>query len=311
MERILPYRMLEDCQYETEENEIKVYEEMLVALVEGQIDVATAARQITDTLCDEVMRERRLSKSADEDRTYPTNKSVVSIGIGSIASCFPPSHAAHRKLWQLIGAFMTLEPKRQIPSPLVDNNGNIVPSRKDWVYSEPKPILFWTDVKQLLFEAHLLRMGDEGRSHRNGVDKVNSEEQARWRNLSFFFARLTTEGIADLAHMSALFMLQPEQQLAKTTSVWSGYLAAQTIAAAQWIIPEGHGAWVWRQCRTNTQTTDVDLFHWTVEHWNQWKEALTELAGLHDDPNVPEIARRLSSTALEEMGRLESDDPVV
>lgn len=163
MEEVLPYRMLEDCQYETEEDEIKVYEEMLVALVEGHIDVATAARQITDALCDEVMRERRLSKSADEDRTYPTNKSVVSIGIGSIASCFPPSHAAHRKLLELIGAFMTLEPKREIPSPLVDNNGNVVPSERDRVHSEPKPIVFWTDVKELLFEAHLLRMGNEGK----------------------------------------------------------------------------------------------------------------------------------------------------
>ncbi|KAI7081767.1 hypothetical protein KC356_g8906 [Hortaea werneckii] len=209
MEEILPYGMLEDCQYETDEDEIKVYEEMLVALVEGRIDVATAARQITDALCDEVMRERRLS-----------------------------------------------------------------------------------------------------RSHWSGVDKACSQEQARWRNLSFFFARLTTEGIADLAHMSALFMLQPEQQLPKTRSAWSGYLAAQASAAAQWIVPKGHGAWIWQQCRTNTQTTSVELFQWTVEHWNQWEEAFTELVGLHDDPNVPEIARELSSTALEVMGHLESDDPV-
>ena len=163
MDRILPYRMLEDCQYETEEDEIKVYEKMLVALVEGHIDVATAARQITDTLCDEVMEERRRSVRADEDRIYPPNTSLVSIGIGSMASCFPPSHAAHRKLWDLIGAFMTLEPKREIPSPLVDNNGNVVPSRKDSVYSEPESMVFWTSIKQLSFDSDLLWLGDEGK----------------------------------------------------------------------------------------------------------------------------------------------------
>lgn len=121
-----------------------------------------------------------------------------------------------------------------------------------------------------------------------------------------------TEGMAGhLGHMSALFMLQPRQQLPKTSSSWSGYLAAQALAGAQWIVPEGHGAWVWRQCKTHIQTRSPSVLDFTVEHWNQWKEAFTELAGLHDDPNVPEIARRLSNAALEEMGRLESDDPVV
>ncbi|KAI7225849.1 hypothetical protein KC330_g9015 [Hortaea werneckii] len=228
-----------------------------------------------------------------------------------MASCFPPSHAAHRKLWELIGAFMALEPKREDPDPSVDNNGNVVPSRKDWKdQPEVSPIVLWTNIKQFLFEVHLPQLGEDGMSHWGGVDKAYSEEQARWRNLSFFFARLTTEGMADLGHMSALFMLQPEQQLPKTRSSWSGYLAAQALAAAQWIVPEGHGAWVWQQCRTDTQTTSVTLFQWTVEHWNQWKEAFTELAGRHDDPRVPEIARSLSATALEVMGRLESDDPV-
>ncbi|KAI6861437.1 hypothetical protein KC323_g5821 [Hortaea werneckii] len=309
MDRVLPYRMLEDCQYESEDDEIRVYEKMLVALVEGHIDVATAARQITDTLCDEVMEERRLTERADEDRIYPVHTSLVSIGIGSMASCFPPGHAAHRKLWELIGAFMALEPKREIPSPLVDNNGNLVPSRKDSVDWEPEPMVFWTSIKQLSFDSNLLWLGDEGRSHWSGVEKAYSEQQARWRNMSFFLARLTTGGMADhLGHMSALFMLQPVQQLPKTSSGWSGYLAAQALAGAQWIVPEGHGAWVWRQCKTHTRSPSA--LHFTVEHWNQWKEAFAELAGLHDDPNVPEIARELSKTALEVMGRLESEDPV-
>lgn len=116
--------------------------------------------------------------------------------------------------------------------------------------------------------------------------------------------------MADLRYSSALFMLSPRLQLPKTTPGWSGYLAAQTLAAAQWIVPNDHGAWVWQQCKKNTLSEGVQRCDWSVGHWNEWREAFTELAGLHDDPYIPEIARDLSSTALEVMGRLESDDPV-
>ncbi|KAI7184669.1 hypothetical protein KC363_g7602 [Hortaea werneckii] len=311
MDRVLPYRMLDDCQHETENDEIREYEEVFVALVEGRIDVTAAAQQITNTVYDQVMRRRRLSDTANESQTYPTNISLVSIGIGSMASSFPPSHAAHLKLLDLLKAFMTLEPKLRLPNPIVDNSGNILPSHVGLVdESQAKPILLWISFDELLFEVHLPQLAHDGLGRWMGVEKACSEEQARWRNLSFFFARLTTAGMADLRHVSALFMLSPKLRLPKTSPGWSGHLAAQVLAAAQWIVPNGHGAWLWQQCRVNTQSEGVQRCDWTVGHWSEWKDAFKEVAELYDDPMVPGIARRLSSTALEVMSRLESEDPV-
>lgn len=116
-------------------------------------------------------------------------------------------------------------------------------------------------------------------------------EQKRWRNLSYFLARLTKEGKANLGWVSALFMLLPKHRIPYSVPGWSGYLAGQVLAAAQWIVPEGHGAWVWRQCQNNAQS--YEEWEWNLEHWNVWAKAFEELV------NLPE-GKRVSPTAREE-----------
>jgi hypothetical protein len=82
-----------------------------------------------------------------------------------------------------------------------------------------------------------------------GVEKCGSKEQQRWRNLSFFMARLTVMGVEELGWKSALQRLLPQYGMpAQGTLAWSGVLAGQVLAAAQWFVHEGHGVWVWRVC---------------------------------------------------------------
>jgi len=148
-----------------------------------------------------------------------------------------------------------------------------------------------------------------GQSIWTGVEKCGSEEQQRWRNLSFFCAKLTKEKIADLSYLSALFMLLPERQAPKTTPGWSGFLAAQALAAAQWIVPEGHGAWVWQQCRKVTRLSDEERpprRKWNLEYWQVWKAAFREAVERVDDERVHEVAREEASRAVEIMEELES-----
>ena len=56
-------------------------------------------------------------------------------------------------------------------------------------------------------------------------------------------------GVEKLGWKSALQRLLPRYGMpVKGTLAWSGVLAGQVLAAAQWFVHEGHGEWVWRAC---------------------------------------------------------------
>ena len=116
----------------------------------------------------------------------------------------------------------------------------------------------------------------------------------------------------DLSYISALFTLLPERRMIQSpTPGWSGFLAGQALAAAQWIIPEGHGAWVWQSCKktarlSGDQQKRLPRCEWNLEYWEVWKRVFLELTERRDDERIHESAHRDARRALQVMQELES-----
>lgn len=142
----------------------------------------------------------------------------------------------------------------------------------------------------------------------SGIEKRSSEEQYRWRNMSYFFARLSKEGKEDLCWISALRSLEPSRRIPKNVPGWSGFLAGQAITAAQWIIPEGHGAWVRKkflEAVPSGKLSEDTRYYFMIEKWDVWKAAFVELAELQGDVRVPKEAIEAATKSVEIMRYLE------
>lgn len=113
MEHVLPYRIQEDCYTEAEEEDIAPYEAILKAVAESQLEPNAAVKQITDLLADHAAQEeRKLANRGDDSSLTPINTDMLSVTIGSTASCFPPSHPAQERLLRTLSAFLSLGVQR-------------------------------------------------------------------------------------------------------------------------------------------------------------------------------------------------------
>lgn len=114
MERVLPYRIQEDCCTEAEEEDIAQYEAILKAVAESQLEPNAAAKQMTGLLADHAAQEeRKLANRGDDSSHIPINTDMLSVAIGSTASCFPPSHPAQERLLRFLSAFLSLGVQRE------------------------------------------------------------------------------------------------------------------------------------------------------------------------------------------------------
>ncbi|RMY09264.1 hypothetical protein D0868_04343 [Hortaea werneckii] len=115
MEHVLPYRIQEDCYTEAEEEDIAPYEAILKAVAESQLEPNAAVKQITDLLADHAAQEeRKLANRGDDSSLTPINTDMLSVTIGSTASCFPPSHPAQERLLRTLSAFLSLGVQRTV-----------------------------------------------------------------------------------------------------------------------------------------------------------------------------------------------------
>ena len=145
-------------------------------------------------------------------------------------------------------------------------------------------------------------------------------------------------GVEQLGWKSALQRLLPRYGMpAEGTLAWSGVLAGQVLAAAQWFVHEGHGAWVWRACcrgerpkagvevvgdqlgegvepkdgdatgkgRGESEKSQVSKWLFNLGNWRIWKASFKEITEKIHDPRVHELARSEASKALEIMEDLE------
>lgn len=78
-------------------------------------------------------------------------------------------------------------------------------------------------------------------------------------------------------------------------------LAGQAVPAAQWIILEGHVAWVWQRCHR-----DVDDNNWNLGYWIKWKLVFQNVVETVDGKNVHPVARQDAAKALDIMVRLKT-----
>lgn len=243
----------------------------------------------------------------------------------------------HKKIFALIRRFFAKVEKRDIiPNYSLDENGGLRNAEVDGGDLRVS-ILLWGRRSSLSFSIGCERLADVGVPW-TGVERCGSKEQQRWRNLSFFMVRLTVMGVEELGWKSALQRLLPRYGMpAEGTLAWSGVLAGQVLAAAQWFVHEGHGEWVWRACcrgerpeesveverdernegaepknghvtgkgRGESEKRQVSKWLFNLENWRIWKASFKEITERIHDPRVHELARSEALKALEIMEDLE------
>ncbi|THV65576.1 hypothetical protein D6D27_10359, partial [Aureobasidium pullulans] len=243
----------------------------------------------------------------------------------------------HARTFALIKSFAKVENRDIIPNYSLDRNGGLRNAEVDGGNLRVS-IPLWGSRSSLSFSIGCERLADVGFPW-TGVEKCGSEEQQRWRNLSFFMARLTVMGAEELGWKSALQRLLPRYGMpAEGTLAWSGVLAGQ-----------GHGEWVWRACcrgerpkasvegvgdqrgervepkdgdatgkdgEESESVTDpkeresfeeIQISKWlsNLESWKIWKASFEEIIERDNDSRVHELARSEASKALEIMEDLE------
>jgi hypothetical protein len=338
MDRELPYNFQEDAYWAAEPEEINVFANLVVACVENNLSQLAAAQKITDTLATEAWLNKAIIDADNEDRPYNTNFGLVAVLIASCISSFPPHSVVHQRLFEMIRSFMRVE-QREVPNPLLNRAGKV--RHEDYSTDDMRPTTpLWESLAPLSFSSSCEWLVEIGFPW-SGVEKSWSQEQQRWRNLSYFCARLSVEGIEHMGWRSALQRLLPKYwMLDERTVGWSGYLAGQVLAATQWFVPDGHGLWVWRACcygqrhknkmlsglgveqdsrdepvhdgLVESQKDEVlealmrsEDWLWNLDNWKVWKAAFKEVTERVNDVRVHEVARREAFKALKMMEELE------
>ncbi|KAG9700553.1 hypothetical protein KCU95_g749, partial [Aureobasidium melanogenum] len=335
MDDKLPYTFQVDASWTAEPEDIEFFGQLVVACAEGHLSPFAAAQKITDELASEAWRNKAYVELHDEDRPYRTHTVLVAVLIGSCASSFPPSSTVHRRLFEMIKSFLEVE-KRQIPY-VANDSMDETQSKFEGSTNLSSSVPLWESLKPLAFASNwswLAELGDPW----TGAEKCGSHEQQRWRNLSYFSAKIATQGIERLGRQSPLQNLLPRYRaLDESTIGWSGHLAGQTLAAAQWFVPKYHASWVWRACcvcesysqpetspdgleegqtarRSRLHTEDDDQavlvrlegWLWNLENWEVWKAAFIQVMERVEDQRIHEVVRREVSKALKNMEEVET-----
>ncbi|TIA44383.1 hypothetical protein D6C77_10817 [Aureobasidium pullulans] len=242
MDHNLPYTFQQDAYYTAEPEEIDLFANLILACAKNNLSPLSTAQKITNELANLSWRNKETIDANNENRPYTTKTTLIAILLASCASSFPPCSVVHERIFALIKSFFAKVEKRDIiPNYSLDKNGGLRNSEVDGGDVRIS-ILLWGS------RSSLTRLADVGVPWTE-VEKCGSKEQQRWRNLSFFMARLTVMGVEKLGWKSALQRLLPRYGMpVKGTLAWSGDLAGQALAAAQWFVHEGHGEWVWRAC---------------------------------------------------------------
>ena len=103
-------------------------------------------------------------------------------------------------------------------------------------------------------------------------------------------------------------MLLPEEQIKTSVPGWSGFLASQTLAAAEWIVREGHGEWVRRACQRYWGPRDEDgppRGKWNLEYWQMWKSIFRDVSLMTDGKRVDRVVCKETARAFEIMTGLD------
>lgn len=235
MDHNLSYTFQEDAYYTAEPEEIDLFANLILACAKNNLSPLSTAQKITNELANLSWRNKITIDANNEDRPYTTNTTLIAILLASCASSFPPCSVVQEGTFALIKSFFARVEKRDIiPNYSLDENGELRDADAEVVGGDLRDsIALWGRRSSLSFSIGCERLADVGVPWA-GMEKCGSKEQQRWRDLSFFMARLTVMGVEDLGWKSALQRLLPRYGMpVKGTLAWSGVLAGQVLAAAQ------------------------------------------------------------------------------
>ena len=95
-------------------------------------------------------------------------------------------------------------------------------------------------------------------------------------------SRLTTLALCNCARLSALLYILPSNNeypdLEKRPLDGPNKLGNNLIAAAQWILPQEGGQYVYQQCKRFESEPEWRGI-WCMVHWREWKRQVAFVAG--------------------------------
>ncbi|KAM4056755.1 hypothetical protein HRG_003621 [Hirsutella rhossiliensis] len=280
------------------------YKQILNGVIAQTTPPSQAATQIDKWVTSEAkmrfrqLKDRQLTQEEKDGLNLfgPNPSRHVDMIVGSIAtvcSAYPPAHAAQNALVGFIEALKAI-PKHQVPGLSYDNSHEPV---LDETYSLWP---FGTRSTQYLAQ-RFQREAEEFAYPFSEVETPGSEFQLRWRNLQAFIARLTTLDLIDCSAVSALSYILPSAltypDLKERKKGGPQRIAADLVAASQWLAPDQARSWVYKQCKANAGEA-----LWTMQNWGQWKEQLSFIAG---DERFGDETRALARSLGDKMNALE------
>lgn len=198
MDHNLPYTFHQDAYYTAEPEEINLFANLILACAKNNLSPLSTAQKITNELANLSWRNKETIDANNEYRPYTTNTTLIAILLASCASSFPSCSVVHKRIFALIKRFAKAEKRDIIPNYSLDKNGELRDADAEVNGGDVRvSIPLWGSRSSLSFSIGCERLADVGVPW-TGVEKCGSKEQQRWRNLSFFMARLTVMGVEEL-----------------------------------------------------------------------------------------------------------------
>lgn len=104
MSGVLPYRVVEDCSTIGDDDGLLQYQTIIIGCALGHSTPDTTASQLTKLVAERAWQRKKTIDLIQHEGPYCVESDLVAAVVGSLASSFPPSHAAQTRLINIFEA---------------------------------------------------------------------------------------------------------------------------------------------------------------------------------------------------------------
>ncbi len=108
--------------------------------------------------------------------------------------------------------------------------------------------------------------------------------------------------MCDPSRLSALAFILPEKHSKEGSLKSLERLSGQAVAAAQWILRDEVGKYVYASCVKQSRESEKTTF-WSMERWIIWKEQFKRIV---EDTRYDQNGREVAKLAVAKMSELEA-----